>query len=76
MIPAASLPMAPGGSSSIPGVMTNAELTAAVMDLGMMVAGIHSFLLGPQPPPPPTAAIPTAAASSVIRRTLPLRHAL
>jgi len=39
--------------------MSNAELTAAVLDLGKMVAGIHAFLLGPQgpqpiPPPPPT----------------------
>jgi len=39
--------------------MSNAELTAAVLDLGKMVVGIHAFLLGPQgpqpnPPPPPT----------------------
>ncbi|CAD6226072.1 unnamed protein product [Miscanthus lutarioriparius] len=39
--------------------MSNAELTATVLDLGKMVAGIHAFLLGPQgpqpiPPPPPT----------------------
>jgi len=34
--------------------MTNEQLTAAVLDLGKMVAGIHGFLLGPQPNPPPT----------------------
>ncbi|CAD6272406.1 unnamed protein product [Miscanthus lutarioriparius] len=51
--------MATGASPSAIGVMSNAELTAAVLDLGKMVVGIHAFLLGPQgpqpiPPPPPT----------------------
>ena len=49
--------MATGASPSAMGVMSNAELTAAVLDLGKMVAGIHAFLLGPQGPqpnPPPT----------------------
>ena len=41
-------------SSSAVGVMTNEQLTAAVLDLGKMVAGIHGFLLGPQPNPSPT----------------------
>ena len=40
-------------SSSAVGVMTNEQLTAAVLDLGKMVAVIHGFLLGPQPNPPP-----------------------
>ena len=46
--------MTAGASSSAVGVMTNEQLTAAVLDLGKMVAGIHGFLLGPQPNPPPT----------------------
>ena len=51
--------MAAGASPSVMGVMSNAELTAAVLDLGKMVAEIHAFLLGPQgpqpnPTPPPT----------------------
>jgi len=48
------LQMAAGASSSAVGVMTNEQLTAAVLDLGKMVAGIHGFLLGPQPNPLPT----------------------
>ena len=46
------LQMATGASSSAVGVMTNEQLTAAVLDLGKMVAEIHGFLLGPQPNPP------------------------
>jgi hypothetical protein len=54
-IPAGSLPLAAGPSSSAVGVTTNEQLTAAVLDLGKMMAGVHAFLLGPQPgvaPPP------------------------
>ena len=36
--------MAAGASSSAVGVMTNKQLTAVVLDLGKMVAGIHGFL--------------------------------
>ena len=59
LVPETSLSMATGASPSAIGVMSNAELTAAVLDLGKMVAGIHAFLLGPQgpqpiPPPPLT----------------------
>ena len=53
-VPQSSLQMAAGASSSAVGIMTNEQLTAAVLDLGKMVAGIHGFLLGPQPNPPPT----------------------
>ena len=58
LVPETSLSMATGASPSAIGVMSNAELTAAVLDLGKMVVGIHAFLLGPQgpqpnPPPPP-----------------------
>jgi hypothetical protein len=48
------LQMAVGASSSAVGVMTNEQLTTAVLDLGKMVAGIHGFLLGPLLNPPPT----------------------
>ncbi|KAF0924558.1 hypothetical protein E2562_010197 [Oryza meyeriana var. granulata] len=34
--------------------MTNEQLTAAVLDLGRMMAGVHAFLLGPQPGVAPT----------------------
>ncbi|CAD6219682.1 unnamed protein product [Miscanthus lutarioriparius] len=59
LVPETSLSMATGASPSAIGVMSNAELMAAVLDLGKMVAEIHAFLLGPQgpqpiPPPPPT----------------------
>jgi len=50
LVPETSLPMVAGASPSAMGVMSNAELTAAVLDLGKMVAGIHAFLLGPQGP--------------------------
>ena len=54
VLPAGTLSLVPETSLSM--AMSNAELTAAVLDLGKMVAGIHAFLLGPQPipPPPPT----------------------
>lgn len=47
-----SLPLASGALSFAVGVMTNEQLTAAVLDLNKMVAGIRMFLLGLQPPPP------------------------
>ena len=50
LVPETSLSMATGASPSAMGVMSNAELTAAVLDLGKMVVGIHAFLLGPQGP--------------------------
>ncbi|KAF0909792.1 hypothetical protein E2562_000113 [Oryza meyeriana var. granulata] len=53
-LPAGSLPLAAGASSSAVGVMTNEQLTAAVLDLGRMMAGVHAFLLGPQPGVAPT----------------------
>jgi hypothetical protein len=62
-IPAGSLPLAAGPSSSAVGVTTNEQLTAAVLDLGKMMAGVHAFLLGPQPgvaPPPPRPQLPPA----------------
>jgi len=34
--------------------MTNEQLTAAVVELGRMMAGVHAFLLGPQPGVAPT----------------------
>ncbi|KAF0924859.1 hypothetical protein E2562_014944 [Oryza meyeriana var. granulata] len=34
--------------------MTNEQLTVAVLDLGRMMAGVHAFLLGPQPGVAPT----------------------
>jgi hypothetical protein len=46
-VPQLPLPMTTGASSSAVGVMTNEQLTAAVLDLGRMVAGIHGFQLGP-----------------------------
>ncbi|XP_066310948.1 lysine-rich arabinogalactan protein 19-like [Miscanthus floridulus] len=52
-VPQSSLQMVAGASSSAVGIMTNEQLTAAVLDLGKMVAGIHGFLLGSQPNPPP-----------------------
>jgi hypothetical protein len=62
-LPAGSLPLAAGASSSAAGVMTNEQLTAAVLDLGRMMAGVHAFLLGPQPgvaPPHPQPQLPPA----------------
>ncbi|KAF0912809.1 hypothetical protein E2562_019025 [Oryza meyeriana var. granulata] len=53
-LPAGSLPLAAGASSSAVGVMTNEQLTVAVLDLGRMMAGVHAFLLGPQPGVAPT----------------------
>ncbi|XP_066324005.1 uncharacterized protein [Miscanthus floridulus] len=53
-LPAGSLPLAARASSSAVGVMTNEQLTAAVVDLGRMMAGVHAFLLGPQPGVAPT----------------------
>jgi hypothetical protein len=44
-----SLSLNTGASSSAAGVMTNEQLTAAVLDLSKMMANIHAFLLGPQP---------------------------
>lgn len=41
-----SLPLPAGASSSAGFVMSNAELTAAVLDLGKRVAEIHAFLMG------------------------------
>jgi hypothetical protein len=44
-------------------VMTNEQLTVAVLDLGRMMAGVHAFLLGPQPgvaPTPPQPQLPPA----------------
>ena len=52
--PAGSLPLAARASSSAVGVMTNEQLTVAVVDLGRMMAGVHAFLLGPQPGVAPT----------------------
>ena len=45
LVPETSLPLAAGASPYAMGVMSNAELTAAVLDLGKMVAGIHAFFL-------------------------------
>jgi len=49
-----SLPLTAGASSSAGSVMSNVELTAAVLDLGKMVAAIQSYLvsLGMQPTAP------------------------
>jgi len=49
-----SLPLTAGASLSAGSVMSNAELTVAVLDLGKMVAGIQSYLvsLGMQPTAP------------------------
>ena len=46
-LPAGSLPLATWASSSAAGVMTNEQLTTAVLDLGRMMAGVRAFLLGP-----------------------------
>ena len=54
LLPQPSLPPAAGASPSSGGVMTNEQLTAAVLDLGRMVAGIHAFLLGPHSSTPTT----------------------
>ena len=51
---AGSLPLAAGASSPAVGVMTNEQLTAAVVELGRLMAGVHAFLLGPQPGVAPT----------------------
>ena len=62
-LPAGSLPLAAGASSSAAGVMTNEQLTMAVLDLDRMMAGVHAFLLGPQPgvaPPHPQPQLPSA----------------
>jgi hypothetical protein len=62
-LPAGSLPLAAGASSSAAGVMTNEQLTTAVLDPGRMMAGVHAFLLGPQPgvaPPHPQPQLPPA----------------
>jgi len=49
-----SLPLTVGASSSAGSIMSNAELTAVVLDLDKMVAGIQSYLvsLGMQPTAP------------------------